>query len=502
MKPRIQIPFFFSRFKEVFERGIHFFFKTCIQPQCHDEDVRRREFILNTILCLLIVLLIILASFIAVDTMEDMFHYNGVPLMTFVAIIAVFMYLLLLSRSGYYKMASYAMLALYFLNTTYGAVRWGVELPLVAISYVMIIIISSILISTRFGFLVTLGTAVTIITVTHLQLRHVIHPILQWKYVAVSMHDPIQLSVFFLLISGISWLSNREMERSLQRARVSEQALAEERNLLEIKVEERTKELKELQKEKVAQLYRFAEFGKLSSGVFHDLMNSLNVVVDNVTQLERAPDHLPDVKKYVMKAVSTSRRIGDYISVVRKQIADDTALSTFSTHKEITDAIDILHFRAREAWVRIVCSTSEDVILQGNALKFYQIMLNLLSNAVDACENAERENLITISVIRTADRHHARITITDDGCGIESALLETVFTPFFTTKAYGKGIGLGLSQTKEIIEETFKGTISVTSIPHHGTTFIIMLPIFRVENEPLFPSPPDPTNMDGGNAVH
>jgi signal transduction histidine kinase len=499
MKPRIQTLLSFSRLKEVFERGIRFFFRTCILPRSSNEDARRQEFILNTILCSLIAILGVLASFITADLIEDNLHYNGIPLLTFVCIMAVFMYLLLLSRSGYYRFASYTVVMLYFLSATYGAIRWGAELPLVAISYVTIIIISSILISTRFGFFVTLGTACTIIIITYLQLHQLLHPALQWKYATVSIHDPIQLSVFFLLISALSWLSNREMERSLRRARISEQALLEERTLLEIKVEERTKELKNIQKDKVAQLYRFAEFGKLSSGVFHDLMNSLNVVVANITQLERSPEHLPDVKMYVHKAVATSRRIGDYIALVRKQIAADDALSTFSLEKEITDAIDILHFRAREARVRIVFSMQKDITLHGNALKFYQIILNLLSNAIDACEDVETESLIDITVAYTADRQAIVLSVQDEGCGIDPTLIETVFNSFFTTKPYGKGIGLGLSQTKEIIEEAFKGTIAVSSTQHHGTTFIITLPL---ENDPLFTCATDPGDLHGSDPLY
>jgi two-component system C4-dicarboxylate transport sensor histidine kinase DctB len=289
------------------------------------------------------------------------------------------------------------------------------------------------------------------------------------------------------------------MERSLRRARRSEQSLLEERDLLEIKVEERTHQLKELQKDKVAQLYRFAEFGKLSSGVFHDLMNSLNVVVANITQLEKTPEHLPDVKMYVHKAVATSRRIGDYIAVVRKQIAADDALSTFSLQKEITDAIDILHFRAREAYVRIVLVMPENITLHGNALKFYQIILNLLSNAIDACEDLSSESVINITAAYSADRQSIVVTVQDDGCGIDPTLIQTVFNPFFTTKVYGKGIGLGLSQTKEIVEEAFKGTIAVSSTQHQGTTFIITLPL---KNDPLFSSTTDPDNLQCSDPLY
>jgi two-component system C4-dicarboxylate transport sensor histidine kinase DctB len=283
----------------------------------------------------------------------------------------------------------------------------------------------------------------------------------------------------FSLITGMSWLSNREMERSLQRARASEKALIQERNHLEMKVEERTKELKELQSEKIAQLYRFAEFGKLSSGMFHDLMNMLNVVVINATRLEDSPSHLPEFKKYLHKTVTASKSIGRHIDIVRKQIAGDNSPSVFSMEKEINDAIDMLHFHAQETNVDFSFKIKDTVVISGNAIKFYHIILNILSNAVDACENNAKQGLVSIVLELDSIGEHAVVTIGDNGCGISPAVLDTIFIQFFTTKSYGKGMGLGLSQTKEIIEREFIGTIAVSSIEHEGTVFTIRIPIIE-----------------------
>jgi hypothetical protein len=191
MNPRLPLPSPLIRFKKAFERGMHVVYTFCILPRAESEDDRRQEFVLNTILCGLIFLLMVLTAFITLSTITKGDYYSGIPILTFVAILAVFMYLLLLSRSGYYKIASYIVVAVYFISTTYGAIRWGAELPLVAISYVVTIVISSILISTRFAFVLTLATAASIISITYLQLHDTFHPTLDWKYAAVSIHDPI-----------------------------------------------------------------------------------------------------------------------------------------------------------------------------------------------------------------------------------------------------------------------------------------------------------------------
>jgi signal transduction histidine kinase len=473
-RPRIRSTL--SLISSLFGRSIDYMYRVFIQPRSYDEDSKRYEFILNTILCVLLPFLCFLDCIVAMYVKQQGVLYHGISFTKFTCIIVLFSYLLVLSRKGFYRTAAYIFLVLFYLLTSYGAARWGVELPLVAISYIVIIVISSILVSTRFSFLVTVIIALTVTVITSLQLNSTIEPILSWKHAPISIVDPIQLSFFFFLVTGISWLSNREIERSLRRARASEHALMEERDLLEMKIEERTKELKSIQKEKISQLYRFAEFGKLSSGIFHDLMNTLNIVVINVSRLEESPDHLSEVKQYVGKAVTASKRIGNYIQSVRKQIADNDSHSVFSIEKEIEDAMDIVHFKAREASVKIVHVIKSRNTFHGNSLKFYQVILNLLVNAIEACEDSTRSSVIEIVQKVASNKRDIFIIVKDNGCGISEEVLDSIFTPLFTTKSYTKGTGLGLSQTKEIVEKVFKGTITATSTENKGTIFTIYLP--------------------------
>jgi signal transduction histidine kinase len=469
--------------KALFERGIHFVYGTCIAPKSLNEDTKRREFILNMILVVIIPLLIILDLFIAVAVDREGKTYKGIPFLMFTFIVLLFMSLLFISRKGYRKVASFSLLILYFLATTYGAIHWGVELPLVAISYIVIIVISSILISTRFAFFATSIIAITIIWITKLQIQGILLPLLSWKHESIRINDPIQLSIIFFLITTISWLSNREIEASLLRARRSEALLLEERNQLEVTVEERTKEIKQMQSEKIAQLYRFAEFGRLSSGIFHDLMNSLHGVVQNVERLEHSTEQLPEVKDHLYKAVAASKRMGISIESVQKQISAKHMVSVFSLEKEINDVIDMLRFKSRHASVKIVFIIKQSVLLRGDALKFYQIILNLVGNAIEACDENTEQGTVSIMLDSDLIKKVAIVTISDNGCGIAPEIAQTIFTQFFTTKEYKKGIGIGLSQTKNYIEQDFLGTITVTS-EHKKTDFIITIPLNEQTNHP------------------
>ncbi|HDO35737.1 MAG TPA: HAMP domain-containing histidine kinase, partial [Nitrospirae bacterium] len=106
--------------------------------------------------------------------------------------------------------------------------------------------------------------------------------------------------------------------------------------------------------------------------------------------------------------------------------------------------------------------------------KFQHALLNLLKNAMDAIPDEGREGRITIAARGEADSE-VEIKITDTGTGIPEKIIDRIFDPFFTTKDVGKGTGLGLFVTHNIIEQ-HGGSISVGSRVGEGTVFTIKLP--------------------------
>lgn len=460
----------------IFKGGIHFIYSRCIQPKSIGEDNQRHEFILNIILSASIALIGLLDIFILTSWIKEGAGYRGAPFYAFTILLAIFIGLLILSRRKHFPLAAYILLGLYYASATYCTIAWGVELPLAGFGYALTIIMASVLVSTRFGFVTTLIIALTLLGVGYAQVHGLTMPELFWKSEPIDMEDPTELSIILGLIMTISWLSNREIESSLRRARRSESSLKEERDNLEIKVEERTRELKHVQREKITQLYRFAEFGKLSSGIFHDLMNSLNAVVANVSQLEHSPEELPEVKAHLVKAVGASKRMGDFLATARKQMQTTCQEDHFSLNKEVREVIDMLEYHARESGLSLKVKDPREIIMYGNALRFHQIAVNLITNAIDACSSRTNDStIINISLTRQDDAVVFRVT--DHGCGIPTEFLERIFDPFFTTKGAIRGIGLGLSMTKDIVEKDFRGTIAVQSEEGKGSSFTIIFPI-------------------------
>lgn len=463
--------------------GAKTFYESLIDPRTSDEDARRREFILNVILCGVIALVGLLDIYVFRYSLAKETAGRWVPFIAFSALFLSFISLLYASRRGFWKPASYLLILLYTAGSTYSLYKWGFDLPQAILGYVSIIIISSILISTRFGLVMTATLCVITMTIGSLQARNLIDTKYYWRNQPPDIDDPVEQSAVFLLISTLSWLSNREIDRSLKRARGSEAALKEERDMLEVRVQKRTAELREAQAEKVAQLYRFAEFGRLATGIFHDLINPLTAISLNVNALSLDdPKKIEQTKSFVNKAVAASMRMEQLLHTAQKQINRGSEERDFETQKEISEVLTLLQYKARMAGVEIGFQPKNSLHLHGNVVRFHQIIANLISNAIDAHELAtRRDKKVCISIRK--DGAHIHIEIADRGIGIPKEVRSKIFEPFFTTRLRTGGSGIGLATVKECLEQDFHGTISFRDNIEGGSIFSIRIPHTRPTEE-------------------
>lgn len=446
------------------------FLKKINQPQNTAENRAHQQYVLNIILTSIIVLTIIGLIIIAFKLLFlkiENYQNNSLPFFVVLTILLIFIGLRAASYKGHDKFASYFLISILFSLASYMGLKWGVDLPAEILFYVLVIIISGILINARMSFISTIiiTTALTLINWVHK--NQIIAVDRSWIYEPWGNSDIVITSIILLIITTVLWLFNRELKKS-------ETELKNERDNLEIKIEEKTKELRITQANEIAQIYRFAEFGKLSSGLFHDLVNPLTALMLNINKVKIDSENDPNLKliKFeVSQAVKASEKMKDFIVSVRKQINFQSQKEKFSLNREIEEAIIILNYKARKNNTEIIFNANENIIISGDPVKFNQIVTNLLSNAIDACSvNGQ----IVTELIRSES--YIKLIISDNGCGIKSDLLDKIFEPFFTTKHNGDSLGLGLSLIKSIIEESFLGTIAVESKINHGTTFIITIP--------------------------
>ncbi len=420
-----------------------------IVPENTDEDLYRREFILNIILGSSIILLTISTLLVVYNTLRLGQAYAGIPWYAIAGILAVFASLLILSRKGLHKISSYVLICIYLLSISTAIYLWGPDLPTALLSYALVIVIASILISTNFGFLVTIVISTIVTLLSYFESILLLRPSLEWKIETLGIYDGIAFAAIFSMIMIVSWLSNREIERSLQRARRSEQALKAERDSLEMRVERRTEELHHLQLQRVTELLHFAELGKLATGFFHDLMNPLTALTLAVEQFDITKTSNKNVMtEQLDRALLASKRVGELITALRHYGTLTTELQILSLNAELRRITNLLDFEARKYQIKLELQATQEITLSINPYTFYNIIHNLIVFSIEEAR-IFTSNLDRVIIILL---HHREAEV----------LLEIIYPgdrlPTFTESENSQDLSLVI--TKNLLEK-LNGTLKI-----------------------------------------
>jgi len=290
----------------------------------------------------------------------------------------------------------------------------------------------------------------------------------------------ISYTLILVIIISIAWLVNREISKSKKRSNNSEIILLKERSMLEDILNKRTDELIASEKQRVIELNENARFGELAKGLFHDLMNPLSSLTLYIESMINKKDNTDEAKEMLKKTVSAGKRMESFMNSIKRSstsIMDNKNSSDLL--QELSIVKDILAYRSRMNNVSIKIQCKNTTILHIHPVRLHQLLLNLVSNALDACivmnernTKDEYEGKITIDIKREGIK--LEIIVEDNGCGIPEAISEKVFNEPFTTKE--KGSGIGLITVREIVEKELKGKIEMSSKENKGTVCRITIP--------------------------
>lgn len=405
---------------------------------------------------------------------------KGLPLIYTLLLFLFFVFLLILSRWGYQKTSSWLLIISYALPTIYRFGCWGSDLPAAILMTVLITMLAGIFLGSKEATIVATTFATLIIFITYLQTHNFLSIDNSWRQEPMQMADAIAYVLILSIIFVLAWIIVRENRRALKIAEERRQKLIEAKDQLEIKVEERTKEIKRIQKEKLEQLQTLASIGQLSSSIFHDIVNPLTVVGLNLEQMKE--DSCPELEinqSYIHQALSATDKISELIGSVNNCLRHKNQEKYFSVQQEIEKIKKIMESKAKTHNIEMQLEINQDAQIKGGPTRFGQIIMNLISNAIDAEILANKaEKKIKITLNRQSSPDKVKIYVQDNGAGISSENTKKIFDLFFTTKSENsKNIGVGLSMIKEIIEIDFKGNIEVESQLNIGSTFIVTLPI-------------------------
>ena len=253
---------------------------------------------------------------------------------------------------------------------------------------------------------------------------------------------------------------------------ITEQKLAEE------KIRQYSKHLEELVDKRTRQLKkkeRLAAIGETAGMVGHDIRNPLQALTGEVYLIKTELDnmHKKEAKQNITECLDNIEQGIGYINKIVADLQDysrplNPEFQEVALANLIKDVIKSIDFPEN---VNLVLNIKPLPELSLELTFTRRALTNLINNAIQAMPNGGK-----LEVTAYKENEHVNITVKDNGVGIPDSMKPKLFTPMFTTKA--KGQGLGLAVVKRLIEAQ-GGTISFESKERVGTTFLITLPICR-----------------------
>jgi two-component system C4-dicarboxylate transport sensor histidine kinase DctB len=233
-------------------------------------------------------------------------------------------------------------------------------------------------------------------------------------------------------------------------------------------------QLKSTQNELV-QAGKLAALGTLSVGITHEINQPLTAISSHLhtagrrlekQQTEQAVVSLGKIKMLLDKVAGITRHLKAF---AREAGAE---LSPVDLDVVIEEALDLMSNRLKEQQCQLnYVSGIQGLTVFAEPIRLEQVLVNLISNSVDAMDNCPTRTLD----IQVSDKgHEVKIDISDSGIGIPEQQMALIFDPFFTQKEVGKGLGLGLSISYNIIQD-FGGHIRVQSTEGLGSCFTLIL---------------------------
>jgi two-component system C4-dicarboxylate transport sensor histidine kinase DctB len=332
----------------------------------------------------------------------------------------------------------------------------------------------------------------------------------QWQLIILSNLAPVRATARnTALIAGFAAISLlllflylQQRRHAIRQALAAKEVLERAHGELELKVSERTADLREanvqLQREiaerehaervlreaqdELVQAGKMAALGQISAGITHELnqpLAAIRTLSDNAAVLaERG--RLGEVQANLVMISQLIDRMGKITGQLKAFARKSTAaLVPVSLRQAVGNALFIVDQRVQKEGVAVEQHfPRENIKALCDANRLEQVLVNLFANALDAMTGFQ-ERRLQISVSHDGDRVLVRVR--DSGPGISANVLANLFVPFFTTKEPGVGLGLGLAISAGIVRE-FGGTIKAGNPAEGGAEFVIELKAAPREN--------------------
>jgi signal transduction histidine kinase len=235
----------------------------------------------------------------------------------------------------------------------------------------------------------------------------------------------------------------------------------------------------EITQKQLIQSEKLNAIGQIAASIAHEINNPLAGVlvysklmakklVNDSLKKEEALENLTKIETAVSHCSQIVRGLLDFARQT------EPVLAPVEIGKVIDQAIALVNHQAEMNNVKIVRNdTAYPSIVKGDTAQLQQVFINLIINAIQSIHDGGTITVVT----KTDSDNRIAVSIQDTGYGITPENMDRLFTPFFTTKEEGKGVGLGLAISKGIVER-HEGSIEVKSSSGAGSTFTVFLPVY------------------------
>ena len=249
---------------------------------------------------------------------------------------------------------------------------------------------------------------------------------------------------------------------------------------LDITARKQAEDEKQLLQQEIAHAGRVSLMGQLASALAHEINQPLGAILRNAEAAELflqnpSPD-LDEIREIVADIRKDDQRAGDVIDRMRGLLKrHDLATRSLDVRELISNAITLVQFEAAARQIRLEVVMADDLPpVRGDAVHLQQVLLNLITNGMDALDETKHENQQIRVTASLNGQQTVEIAVSDTGDGIPNDKFAHIFDPFFTTKANGMGMGLSISCT---IIEAHNGRLWAENNKDGGASFRFTLPI-------------------------
>lgn len=275
-----------------------------------------------------------------------------------------------------------------------------------------------------------------------------------------------------------------ELEESVER-RTRDLVASNQRLSDEIEERRRAEENLRQTQDELIQAAKLAVLGQLAAGINHELNQPLAAIrayADNARRF-LAMSRINQTDANLEQIIELTHRMAD-ISAQLRQFSRKSSerQENIPVQSCVEYALRLFHSRLRDLKVRVDQQMPETTLwVKGDLVRLEQVIVNLISNALQAMTDTDNP---TLTVRVGANDTQVHLHIIDNGPGIESSDINQIFAPFFSTKAPGSGLGLGLSISSRIMED-LGGKLKARNHPTGGAQFSIILPLANTSDNSM-----------------